>query len=285
MMLCLAAVFAAFVLAGCARGDVPEASTAATTSTAEAGDLVAKPAASGPVTVTVFAAASVTGVVEGLAARFEAQRAGVEVRTSFGSSSTLAKQIVQGAPADVFISANAQWMDEVERAGRLRPGSRVDLLTNRLVVVTPSGSALMVRFAPGFDFAGALAGPLAVGDPEHVPAGMYARQALTRLGWWDGLSGRVLAAKDVRATLRLVALGEAEAGIVYATDAAGEPAVRVAGVVPGELHDAVVCPVALVDSGDGGDGAEAAAFVVTLRGPAGRAAFEAAGFTVVEGTE
>lgn len=227
--------------------------------------------------VTVFAAASTADVLREAAARFE-QRTGIPVALSSDASSNLARQIEAGAPADVFISADERWMDDVANAGAIRPGTRQDLLGNDLVMIAPAGAPFDVRPEKGFDFAASLPGVrrIAVGDPAHVPAGRYARQALESLGWWDSLQPLLLAAADVRAALRLVEIGEADAGIVYASDARASDKVAVVAVFPAGLHDPVRYPLALCRNTPAAR--ELAAF---LRSPEMIGVFTDAGFRVL----
>jgi molybdate transport system substrate-binding protein len=194
--------------------------------------------------VTVYAAASLTSALEDLAGQAKAQD--LEMRLSFGSSSTLAKQVVQGAPADLFFSANVQWMDYLDEQGLIEPGTRTNLLGNTLVVIAPKGETFLVRPDKGFDFAGAFTGRLALGDPSHVPAGIYAKQALQSLGWWLALVDRLAPAVDVRAAMAYVERGECKAGVVYATDAAISDDVAVLATLPPESHDPIVYPVAVI---------------------------------------
>ncbi len=194
----------------------------------------------------VFAAASLKDAIEAINAAW-AQRGGQAV-ASLASSSALARQIDNGAPAQVFVSADLDWMDYLEKRGRLQPGTRRNLLANRLVLIAPADSTLKATIAPGFALARML-GPdrrLALGDPQHVPAGKYAKAALVTLGVWDSVAPRVAAAENVRAALALVARGEAPLGIVYATDARAEPRVRILATFGEGLHPPIVYPVALV---------------------------------------
>jgi molybdate transport system substrate-binding protein len=194
--------------------------------------------------VTIYAAASLTSALEALAEKAKAQD--LDMRLSFGSSSTLAKQVEQGAPADLYFSANEKWMDYLDEHGLIEPGTRINLLGNALVVIAPKGETFPVRPETGFDFAGAFTGRLALGDPSHVPAGIYAQQALQALGWWQALADRLAPAVDVRAALSYVARGECQAGIVYATDAAISDDVDVLATLPQESHDPIVYPVAVI---------------------------------------
>ena len=194
--------------------------------------------------ITVFAAASTADLVTAFAQRYEAQT-GVRVRCSFAASSTLARQIAHGAQADVYLSANPLWMDYLQANGLIEPDTRRDLLTNRIVLITPKDAPLSIEISPGGEHAIAIGERVAIGDPEHTPAGIYARQALEHLGWWDEVDDRLIPAVDVRAALRLVELGEADAGIVYATDAASSTAVTIIAAFPPESHDPIRYPVAL----------------------------------------
>lgn len=194
--------------------------------------------------IVVYAAASLTSPLTDLARQAPAQ--GLAMRLSFGSSSTLAKQVAQGAPADLYISANVEWMDYLAEQGFIEAGTRTNLLGNDLVVIAPKGEAFPVRSESGFDFAGAFTGRLALGDPSHVPAGLYAKQALQALGWWQALVDRLAPAVDVRAALAYVERGECAAGIVYATDAAISDGVAVLATLPPESHAPIVYPAAII---------------------------------------
>jgi molybdate transport system substrate-binding protein len=198
--------------------------------------------------LTVFSAASTTNAVQDLAELYKS-KTGVTLVASFASSSTLAKQIEQGAPADVYISANPKWMDYLEGAEILVNGTREDLLGNRIVLIAPRSSALgSVEIASDFDLVGLLGdeGRLAMGDPAHVPAGMYGKQALQALGLWTSVGARVAPMGNVRAALTIVERGETPLGIVYATDAAMSDKVKVVGLFPAESHPPIVYPVAMV---------------------------------------
>lgn len=227
-------------------------------------------------TVTVFAAASLTDGLKEIAALYET-KTGVKVVTSFAASSTAAHQIDQGAAADLFVSADEDWMDFLQKHGRLMDSTRHDLLGNALVLIAPQGVA-SIKIAPHFDLASALkGGRLAVGDPASVPAGKYARAALTTLGVWDSVVGHLAQAENVRVALEYVARGEAPLGIVYATDAKSEGDVAVVGVFPASSHPPIVYPAALTK----GAVPEAKAFLTFLEGPESRAVFERDGFTVL----
>ncbi len=230
--------------------------------------------------VTLFAAASTVEAVGAVARAYEAGGGG-KVRTVFAASSTLARQIAQGAPADLYLSANAAWMDELEGRGAIEAGTRVDLLGNALVLIAPKRDPLELEIAPGFPLAEALGERrLAMGDPAHVPAGIYAKAALENLEVWPEVARRVAYLGDVRGTLAMVDRGEAAAGIVYASDARSAARVQVAGAFPADSHPAIVYPLAVV----AGRGKPAVvAFYNFLRGTEARTLFEAQGFTAPDG--
>lgn len=196
--------------------------------------------------VLVFAAASLANVLADLDRAFTA-RTGIPITSSLAASSTLAKQIEAGAPADVYFSADLQWMDYLEKRGLLRAGSRHDLLGNSLVLIAPAGSSLRVSIGPGLDLLRLLGAGhrLAVADPDSVPAGIYAKEALEKLGAWSSVVPRLVRAENVRAALEYVARGDAPLGIVYRTDALVEKRVRIVGVFPADSHPPIVYPVAL----------------------------------------
>lgn len=227
----------------------------------------------GPV---VMAAASLQ---EALTAAADAWAAKGHARPllSFAGSSALARQIVAGAPADLFLSADEPWMDAVAKAGLLRPGTRTTLLGNRLVLVGPAGGRLRLTPAPGFPLARALGGGrLALADPDAVPAGKYAKAALTALGVWRGVAGRLAPAENVRAAMALVEHGAAPLGIVYATDARASKRVRVVGVFPASSHPPIRYPVALLKASRHPD---AMGFRNFLASREGRAIFARYGFS------
>lgn len=228
--------------------------------------------------VTIFAAASLTDAMKDVSALWV--KAGHQpLRMSFGASSTLARQIEQGAPAQVFASADEKWMDYLVQRNLVVPGTREDLLSNDLVLVVPANKPQHVTIAPGFNLMSILGadGRLATGDPAHVPVGLYAEQALRKLGMWDAVAPHLARADDVRAALLLVERGEAPAGIVYGTDAAVSKAVMVAGTFPANSHDPITYPFAITK---GGDNAETRALMTFLAGPQARAAFIQRGFKV-----
>lgn len=225
---------------------------------------------------TVFAAASLTDALKQIAAIWVKQ--GHPAPTmSFASSSTLARQIENGAPAGIFASADEKWMDYLAQKNLIVPDTRKDLLGNDLVLIEPAAQAKPVTLKPGFDLTTILGpnGRLSVGDPAHVPAGIYAEQALKKLGMWDKVQSRLAPEIDVRSALLLVERGEAPAGIVYGTDAAVSKAVKVAGIFPEDSHDPVTYPFAIVKQNDSPD---ARAFLAFLSSPDAKAVWQAAGF-------
>ena len=224
--------------------------------------------------VLVFAAASLANVLTNLDQAFTA-RTGIRVTSSLAASSTLAKQVEAGAPADVYFSADLQWMDYLQQRGLLRPGSRHDVVGNTLVLIAPAASRLRVRIAPGFGLAKLLGGGhLAVADPDSVPAGIYGREALQELGVWSSVAPRLVRAENVRAALEYVARGDAPLGIVYGTDALVEKQVRIVGVFPASSHAPIVYPVALTRrAGEG-----AARYLVFITSADARPIFRKWGF-------
>lgn len=195
---------------------------------------------------------------------------------SFAGSSALARQIAAGAPADLFISADEEWMDYLAARKLLRPGSRTAFLSNRLVLIAPADSRLRLAIRRGFPIARALGtGRLAMADPAAVPAGKYGRAALTKLGVWPGVAGRIASAENVRAALALVERGEAPLGIVYATDAKASARVRIVGVFPTASHPPILYPMALLRTARNRD---ADAFRRFLLSPQGKAIFVRHGF-------
>lgn len=198
---------------------------------------------------------------------------------SFAASSALARQVAAGAPADLFLSADEEWMDYLAERKLLRAGSRADLLTNALVLVAPAGSGPAPAIAPRFPLARALgASRLALADPDSVPAGKYAREALTRLGVWDAVAGKLARAENVRAAVKLVVRGEAAFGVVYATDARAAPGLRVVGTFPASSHVAITYPLARIASSAN---PEADAFRAFLLSAEGKALFRRFGFGTV----
>jgi molybdate transport system substrate-binding protein len=255
----LSGLAAAFVLAGCSDpAPAPSLEQAA------------------PV---VFAAASLTEVLQTVGELYAAD-GHPEPRFSFAGSSALAKQLEQGAEADIFISADEAWMDHATEKSLIDPATRVTLLANQLVLVAPAGAPITLELAAGMDLVGALkGGKLALADPDSVPAGKYAREALTHVGAWDAVASSVARAENVRSALRFVETGDAAAGIVYATDAAAAgSAVQVVGVFPAGSHTPITYPAALLAGKADGPGA---AFLDFLASEPARKAFEDAGFGLV----
>ncbi len=239
-----------------------------------------RPAAAQPRAVTVFAAASLQDAMKAIGADY-GRRTGTKVTFSFAGSSVLAKQIAQGAPADVFVSADPQWMDYLQGRGLLAAGTREDLLTNHLALIAPRDSTVRLRIAPGFPIARALGpdGRLAMADPDAVPAGLYGKAALQALGVWPELRTRIAIGENVRAALVLVARGEAPLGVVYDTDAKADPRVRIVDLFPADSFPPIRYPGAVLKSAAS---PEAARFLAYLRDPAAQAVFGRLGFTVLK---
>jgi molybdate transport system substrate-binding protein len=199
-------------------------------------------------TLTIYAAASLTDAINEIDAAYQ-KKTGVEVKASFASSSTLAKQIEQGAPAQVFASADTKWMDYLDKKNLIDDASKKNLLGNALAVIAPSDSAIGPQsISARFDWPKFLGadGKLAVGDPDHVPAGIYAKEALTNLGAWNALQSHLARADDVRGALAFVERAEAPLGIVYVTDARVSHKVKIVGVFPPSSHSPIVYPFAIV---------------------------------------
>jgi len=243
------------------------------------GGAFAAPAASAQEqTLTVFAAASLKNALDDTNAAFT-KAAGVKVTASYEASSALAKQIEAGAPADVFISADLRWMDYVAQKNLIKADSRVNLLGNKLVLIAPKDSKLdRVTIGDGFDIA-KLAGDgrIAVADVKAVPAGLYAKAALEKLGAWAAAEPKLAQAENVRATLAFVARGETPLGIVYATDAKIEPKVKIVGVFPDDSYPPVIYPVAATATSK----PAALRYLQFLRGNEAKAIFEKYGFSVL----
>jgi molybdate transport system substrate-binding protein len=229
-------------------------------------------------TVTVFAAASLKNALDEVDAAFSKAN-GASVTASYEASSSLAKQIEAGAPADVFISADLRWMDYVAERKLIKPDTRVNLLGNKLVLIAPKGAKLdHVVIGPGFDIARlASDGRIAIADVRAVPAGLYAKAALEKLGAWPAAEPKLAQAENVRATLAFVARGETPLGIVYATDARIEPKVKIVGVFPDGSYPEVTYPVAA--TADAGDKAATARYLAFLNSAAAKAIFEKYGFS------
>lgn len=227
--------------------------------------------------VVVFAAASLSNALDAVAAAFEAET-GHRVSISYGGSNTLARQILAGAPADIFVSAAVNWMDAVDQGRLVVPGTRVDLLGNTLVLIAHGRDVPAVPIGPGLDLAGMLGGGrLAMALVDAVPAGQYGKAALQHFGLWDAVAPQVAQADNVRAALALVARGEAPLGIVYASDAVASDAVTVLGEFPADSHPPITYPAALLT---GAADAADRAFFEALQAPLADAAFAAQGFAV-----
>lgn len=227
--------------------------------------------------VIVFAAASLKSALDAVNAQRQ-KETGRKAVISYAASSALAKQIEQGAPAQVFISADLDWMDYVARKNLIKPDTRSNLLGNRIVLIAPKNKAQAIDIKPGFDLARLLGdGRLALANVDAVPAGKYGKAALEKLGVWAAVSGKVAQAENVRAALLLVSRGEAPAGIVYRTDAAADPNVGIIGTFPEDSHPPIVYPMALTA---GAGNPDAVAFLAYLKSAKARPLFEAHGFTV-----
>jgi molybdate transport system substrate-binding protein len=224
--------------------------------------------------ITLYGAASLTNVLQDLGDEFTRQSS-IAVRFSFAASSALAKQIENGAPADVFFSADTEWMDYLQERNLIQRATRRDALGNGLVLIAPLDSKLQLKIAPHFALAAALgSGRLATGDPDSVPVGRYAKEALTRLGVWAAVADRIVRADSVRSALAFVDRGETPLGIVYETDALIDKHVRVVDTFPEDSHAPIIYPVALTKSAT----ADGAKFLAYLRGPAAEMVFLRYGF-------
>ena len=227
--------------------------------------------------LTIFAAASLKEALDEEVNKFETKTAS-KVVVSYAASNALAKQIEAGAPADVFLSADVDWLDYLDQRKLIRGRTRINLLRNRLVLIAPANSTAAPRIAPGFELAAALGtGRLAMANPDSVPAGKYGRDALRALNVWRGIESRVARAENVRAALLLVARGEAPFGIVYATDALAEPRVHVVDTFPESTHAPIVYPVAIVAASRS---PYAQRFIDALGSPAARTVWQQHGFAM-----
>jgi molybdate transport system substrate-binding protein len=228
--------------------------------------------------LTVFAAASMKNALDDIDAAFTA-RTGIRIVASYAASSTLAKQIEQGAPADIFLSADTDWMDYATAKKTINEPTRVNLLGNSIVLIAPKDSKIeSVSIGPGFDLAKLAGdGKIATGDVKAVPVGKYAKAALEKLGAWQAAEPKFAMAESVRAALTLVARGEAVLGIVYSTDAKVEPGVKIVGTFPADSHPAIIYPVAATATAK----PEAAEYLAFLRSSAAKATLEKYGFNVL----
>jgi molybdate transport system substrate-binding protein len=233
------------------------------------------PAADSEKAITVFAAASLTNALQDLGDAFTKDTS-VPVRFSFAASSALARQIENGSRADMFFSADLEWMDYLQARNLIQPATRHDVLGNQLVLIAPLDSKIKLKIEPHFALAEAVGkSHLATGDPDYVPVGRYAHEALANLGVWDQVAPRLVRADSVRSALAFVDRGEAALGIVYATDAMVDKNVRVVGMFPPDSHKPITYPVALTSVA----GIDAAKFLAYIRGPAGDLTFKHYGFT------
>jgi molybdate transport system substrate-binding protein len=249
--------FAALMLAGLASS---------TQAPAQAGDVV------------VFAAASLKNALDAITAQWQTET-GKKVVISYAASSALAKQIEQGAPAQMFISADLDWMDYAAQKHLIKPETRSNLLGNRIVLIAPKDKAQSVEIKPAFDLVKILgSGRLAMANVDAVPAGKYGKAALEKLGVWSSVSDKVAQAENVRAALLLVSRGEAPAGIVYQTDAAAEPNVKIIGTFPEDTHPPIIYPIALTASAANPDAEALLAYIKSARA---KPVFEAQGFSVL----
>jgi molybdate transport system substrate-binding protein len=229
--------------------------------------------------MVVFAAASLKNALDDIAAAWTKETGKTAPKISYAASSALAKQMEQGAPADLFISADTDWMDYVEKKDLIKKDTRVDLLGNKIVLIAPRDSKVAVEIKPGFDLAKALGGgKLAMANVDSVPAGKYGKAALEKLGAWNGVKDSIAQAENVRAALLLVARGEAPFGIVYSTDAAAEPNVKIVAAFPADSHPPIIYPAALTKDAKSAD---AKGFLDYLKSSKARPAFEKQGFTVL----
>jgi molybdate transport system substrate-binding protein len=227
--------------------------------------------------ITVFGAASLSDALKEIAADYQAT-SGKSVAVSFAASSALARQIEASGGADIFLSADLDWMDYLDKKGLLAPGSRENLLGNRLVLIAPKDAATPVTITAHFDLMAALkGGRLAIANPDTVPAGKYGKAALTALGVWDSVADHLANAEDVRVALAYVARGEAPLGIVYETDAKAEPNVRIVGIFPENSHPPILYPAALIKDAK----PEARGFLTYLSSPKAGAMFAKDGFSVL----
>ena len=228
--------------------------------------------------VLVFAAASLKTALDEINAQWQG-RTGKRAAVSYAASSALAKQIEQGAPADIFISADLDWMEYLAERKLIRPETRSDLLSNRLVLIAPKGTNLQVEIKPGFPLASLLGqGYLALANTDAVPAGKYSKAALKALGVWEQVKDRIAQAENVRAALLLVSRGEAPLGIVYESDAVSDPSVVTVGILPDATHPRIIYPIALTS---GSTSPDAGGFLDELKSPQARTIFEKQGFTML----
>jgi molybdate transport system substrate-binding protein len=229
--------------------------------------------------MVIFAAASLKNALDEIATGWSKETGKPMPKISYAASSALAKQMEQGAPADMFISADLDWMDHVDKKDLIKKDTRINLLGNKIVLIAPKDSTAKIDMKQGVDLAKVLAGgKLAMANVDAVPAGKYGKAALEKLGAWDGVKGNVAQAENVRAALLLVSRGEAPLGIVYATDAAADPNVKIVGEFPADSHPPIIYPAALTKDSKAAD---ARAFFDYLKSSKARPAFEKQGFTIL----
>lgn len=229
--------------------------------------------------LVIFAAASLKNALDEAAANWVKESGRPAPKISYAASNTLAKQLEQGAPADLFLSADLDWMDYAASKSLIKPESRVSLLANRIALIAPADATTTATLAPGVDLSTALGSSrLAMGNVDSVPAGKYGKAALEKLGGWDKVKVKIAQSDNVRAALLLVSRGEAPLGIVYTTDAAADPKVKVIATFPEDTHPPIVYPVAVTKDSANPD---AQGFLTYLRGNGAKASFEKQGFTVL----
>ena len=228
--------------------------------------------------IRLFAAASLTDALTTLSTQYQASHPAITIKKSFAASSVLARQIENGAPAQIFLSADKDWADYLEQRGLLLPASRQDLLGNQLVLIAPAGREIIVTPDATFNLAGAFSGRFCTGDVASVPVGKYTKQAFTHLGWWDAIAPRLVNTEDVRAALAFVARGECALGAVYRTDAILSDKVTVVATLPANSHAPIVYPGGLLKGAD----ADTAAFWEFLQSENARPVFERFGFSLAQ---
>jgi molybdate transport system substrate-binding protein len=230
--------------------------------------------------LTIFAAASLKNALDAVAVQFT-KDTGKKVAISYAASPALAKQIEQAAPADVFISADLDWMDYLSQKNLITVSTRVNLYGNSLALVAPASNNISLKISQGFDLSGALGdGKLAMADVKAVPAGKYGKAALEKLGVWASIAPKIAEAENVRAALALVARGEAPLGIVYLSDATAEPNVKIVDIFPSDTHPPIVYPAAVIAASANGEAA--GEFLKYLKAPASEAKFTKDGFIILK---
>lgn len=258
---------ACLAIASCAQSPAPNAATDNTNATATA-DSVA---------LTISVAASVQDAMNAIQTAYQEEAPNITITYNFGSSGSLAQQIAQGAPTDVFLSASIRWMDDLEEQGQVLADSRQDLLQNAMVLIVPQDNAEIADFeALGMD----QVSRVAIGEPESVPAGRYAKEVLTSMDMFDGLESKLVFGNNVRQVLSYVETGNVDVGLVYATDALVSEQVRVVATAPADTHSPIVYPIAVVQDSEHTEAAQA--FVDFLSTDTAIAIFEAYGFTLAE---